>query len=80
MFSGWDVFTEPTVGKLLQAEWTQEAGDTTIDFAFANGGADIQLSGFLVQSLDSPDPVPEPGTLLLSLAGLALVVARARRR
>lgn len=78
LFSNWDVFTVPTVGKLLQADWIQEAGDTSIDFAFAQNGAQIQLSGFLVESLSSP--VPEPAAAYLLLAGLLGLAARARRR
>ena len=52
----WEVATNgriPDTARLLQAEWTQAAGDTTIDFTLTNnpGGGGVQLGGFVVHAL-----------------------------
>ena len=52
----WEVSTTgktPDTGRLLQAEWTQAEGDTTVDFTLTKppGGEGVQLSGFVVHAL-----------------------------
>jgi alpha-L-fucosidase len=52
----WEVATAgqvPDTGRLLQAEWTQAAGDTTVDFTLTQnpGGGGVQLGGFVVHAL-----------------------------
>jgi|GEM_PF-857734 len=52
----WEVATNgkiPDTGRLMQAEWTQAAGDTTVDFTLTQnpGGGGVQLGGFVVHAL-----------------------------
>lgn len=59
----WEVSTTgkiPDTGRLLQAEWTQAAGDTTIDFVLKQnpGGGGVQLGGFVVHALGTGGDKP----------------------
>ncbi len=52
----WEVATRdktPDTARLLQAEWTQAAGETTITFTITKspGGEGVQLSGFVIHAI-----------------------------
>ncbi len=52
----WEVATKgktPDTGRLLQAEWIQAPGDTTVDFSITKnpGGEGVQLGGLVIHAL-----------------------------
>jgi len=79
----WEVATAgktPDTGRLLQAEWTQAAGDTTVDFTITKnpGGEGVQLGAFVVHALGAGGA--DPSQIRVTTAGQTPAQRAARMR